>query len=500
MSHLRWDFVFQRPQHLLTRCARERRVFFVEEPIVRRATAAPRRVTRRIRASPSRCRICRQASTAQTIGATQRGCSTSSDRGATRRRVRRSGTTRRWRCAFTHHLTPQRRRLRLHGRAVGVRRRARRSCATLEQRAASRSADVVFTGGQTPVRGQARTAPERARVPEQRRRRALRAGARRSSAEPPDQARDPAPAARLLRRDRRAAWTSSCSRGVAAARPDWQLVLVGPVAKIDPATLPRAANIHYLGAKAYAELPRVHRGLGRRAAAVRAQRGDALHQPDQDAGVPGRRQAGRLDVDPRRRPPVRRAAGWRASPTRRRRSSPPSRRRWPRTPRRARARGRRVPRADCRGTAPGRAMRRPDRAGRSQRAGSAPAHRPTPASSASPPLTRGGPVMFDYLVVGAGFAGSVLAERLAAQRRQEGADRRQAPAHRRQRLRPLRRRRHPGPQVRAAHLPHQLARGLRLPVAVHRVAAVPAPRARLGRRPAAADPDQPRHDQPAVRH
>src|SRR5690606_8248946 len=33
-SHLRWDFVFQRPQHLLTRCARERRVFFFEEPIV----------------------------------------------------------------------------------------------------------------------------------------------------------------------------------------------------------------------------------------------------------------------------------------------------------------------------------------------------------------------------------------------------------------------------------------------------------------------------------
>src|SRR4051794_13787399 len=32
-SHLRWDFVYQRPQHLLTRCAQERRVFFVEEPI-----------------------------------------------------------------------------------------------------------------------------------------------------------------------------------------------------------------------------------------------------------------------------------------------------------------------------------------------------------------------------------------------------------------------------------------------------------------------------------
>src|SRR5688500_14642377 len=33
LSHLRWDFVFQRPQHLLTRFAAERRVFYVEEPI-----------------------------------------------------------------------------------------------------------------------------------------------------------------------------------------------------------------------------------------------------------------------------------------------------------------------------------------------------------------------------------------------------------------------------------------------------------------------------------
>ena len=32
-SHLRWDFVFQRPQHLLSRAALERRVFFIEEPI-----------------------------------------------------------------------------------------------------------------------------------------------------------------------------------------------------------------------------------------------------------------------------------------------------------------------------------------------------------------------------------------------------------------------------------------------------------------------------------
>src|SRR4051812_11818799 len=34
LSHLRWDFVYQRPQHLMSRCARDRRVFFIEEPIV----------------------------------------------------------------------------------------------------------------------------------------------------------------------------------------------------------------------------------------------------------------------------------------------------------------------------------------------------------------------------------------------------------------------------------------------------------------------------------
>src|ERR671912_376468 len=33
LSHLRWDFVYQRPQHLLSRCAAGRRVFFVEEPV-----------------------------------------------------------------------------------------------------------------------------------------------------------------------------------------------------------------------------------------------------------------------------------------------------------------------------------------------------------------------------------------------------------------------------------------------------------------------------------
>ena len=32
-SHLRWDFVYQRPQHVITRLARRWRVLFVEEPL-----------------------------------------------------------------------------------------------------------------------------------------------------------------------------------------------------------------------------------------------------------------------------------------------------------------------------------------------------------------------------------------------------------------------------------------------------------------------------------
>ncbi len=42
---------------------------------------------------------------------------------------------------------------------------------------------------------------------------------------------------------------------LAAARPDWSIVMVGPVVKIDPATLPRRANLHWLGGRGYPELP-----------------------------------------------------------------------------------------------------------------------------------------------------------------------------------------------------------------------------------------------------
>ncbi|HKU86905.1 MAG TPA: FAD-dependent oxidoreductase [Casimicrobiaceae bacterium] len=45
-------------------------------------------------------------------------------------------------------------------------------------------------------------------------------------------------------------------RAVAQARPEWEICLVGPVSHIDQGMLPRAPNLHYLGACAHAELPK----------------------------------------------------------------------------------------------------------------------------------------------------------------------------------------------------------------------------------------------------
>ncbi|HYP39819.1 MAG TPA: glycosyltransferase family 1 protein [Chloroflexia bacterium] len=42
---------------------------------------------------------------------------------------------------------------------------------------------------------------------------------------------------------------------MAQAHPEWQIVMVGPVVKIDPDSLPTHPNLHFLGQKSYAELP-----------------------------------------------------------------------------------------------------------------------------------------------------------------------------------------------------------------------------------------------------
>ncbi len=43
---------------------------------------------------------------------------------------------------------------------------------------------------------------------------------------------------------------------LADAHPDWQICMVGPVVKIDPQSLPQRANLHYFPQQAYGDLPR----------------------------------------------------------------------------------------------------------------------------------------------------------------------------------------------------------------------------------------------------
>lgn len=43
---------------------------------------------------------------------------------------------------------------------------------------------------------------------------------------------------------------------VAERKPEWHFIILGPVVKIDPDTLPRLDNIHYLGGRNYDELPK----------------------------------------------------------------------------------------------------------------------------------------------------------------------------------------------------------------------------------------------------
>ena len=97
---------------------------------------------------------------------------------------------------------------------------------------------------------------------------------------------------------------------------------------------------------------------------------------------------------------------------------------------------------------------------------------------------------YDYLVVGAGFAGSVLAERLASQ---HGA-----------RVLIIDRRNHVGGNAydekdEAGILYHKYGPHIFHTNAVHRVAAVRASRARQRSRPAGADPDQSNDTEHAVR-
>ena len=251
LSHLRWNFVFQRPQHLMSRYAIARRVYFVEEPVFHDAATSATMTTEAhghllvvVPQLPSRF-------TAQQVLAAQRSLLNQLIANEHMERYvlwYYTPTALR----FSDHLAPE---------AVvydcmdelSAFKNADPELPALE-RSLFRRAHIVLTGGQSLYEAKKHlhrnihAVPSSVDVDHF-------ATARRPTDPPADQQNIPHPRLGFFGvLDERL--DTHLLAGVADARPDWQLVMIGPVVKIDPQDLPQRPNIHYLGSKSYAELPR----------------------------------------------------------------------------------------------------------------------------------------------------------------------------------------------------------------------------------------------------
>lgn len=248
-SHLRWDFVFQRPQHLLSRAAQERRLFFVEEAVWEE------------HATPWLEQRERDGVTVVTPHLPWLREGEDPD-DAQRALVDALWAQEGIRNAVLWYYTPMAIPFTRHLEAAAVVydcmdelslfQGAPPWLQTLEQELFSR-ADLVFTGGQSLYEAKRGQHPHVHAFPSSIDR-AHFAQARKSQTDPADQAAIPHPRLGFFGVvDER--FDVELLAGLAALRPDWHFVVIGPVVKIDPATLPQRDNIHYLGGKGYAELP-----------------------------------------------------------------------------------------------------------------------------------------------------------------------------------------------------------------------------------------------------
>jgi glycosyltransferase involved in cell wall biosynthesis len=251
LSHLRWNFVFQRPQHLMSRYAVTRRVYFVEEPVFSESSSS---ATVTIEAHgglivvvprlPSRF-------TAQQIIAAQRSLL---NQLMLDERIERyvlwyyTPTALR----FSDHLAPETIVYDCMDELAAFK-DADPELPALE-RGLFRRAHLVLTGGHSLYEAKKHAHHNIHSIPSSVDVEHF-ATARRMTDEPDDQRHIPHPRLGFFGvLDERL--DTHLLAGIADARPDWQLVMLGPVVKIDPADLPRRPNIHYLGPKSYAELPR----------------------------------------------------------------------------------------------------------------------------------------------------------------------------------------------------------------------------------------------------
>jgi UDP-galactopyranose mutase len=250
LSHLRWDFVYQRPQHLLSRCARERRVFFIEEPLFVKEQLAQLDVTMR------------DCGVSVVVPRLPEGLSQEEVIGVQRLLIDELLQECRildyilWyytpmAIPFTQHLNPIATVFDCMDELSAFK-FAPAAIREYEAELLSR-AGVVFTGGQSlyeAKRDQHRNIhPFPSSIDA-----AHFAQARSIAHDPEDQANIPHPRLGFFgvideRMD------LALIDQVALARPDWHLVMVGPVVKISPEDLPSRPNIHYLGGKDYNQLP-----------------------------------------------------------------------------------------------------------------------------------------------------------------------------------------------------------------------------------------------------
>ncbi|MDB5723452.1 MAG: UDP-galactopyranose mutase [Novosphingobium sp.] len=254
-SHLRWDFVFQRPQHLMSILGRQYPIIFWEEPI----PAAPGAAAAVVESFPAP-----NVTVAKPI--LPEGLSPEETTAALRELLdgylgKAEAPLIRW--YYTPMMLPFSRHIDAACTVYDCMdelanfRFAPPELVGLEAELLA-AADLVFTGGYSLYevkRERHRSVhPFPSSVDA-----AHFATARLLGEDPADQASLPRPRLGFYgvideRMD------LSLLTALADARPEWSIVMVGPVVKIDPADLPQRHNIAYLGGKTYAELPAYARG------------------------------------------------------------------------------------------------------------------------------------------------------------------------------------------------------------------------------------------------
>ncbi len=250
-SHLRWHFVTQRPQHLLTRAARTRRVFFWEEPWWDADDNGDGTPTLEVMREGESLWVLRPH-------LPRAGNADEMLRELLGRFMADQHMTRyiRWyytpmMLSFTSHLAPEATVYDCMDELSGflfappeLREREQQLFA---------AADVVFTGGMSLYEAKRKQHPNVHAFPSSIDESHF-AKAKSITVDTHDQAAIPHPRAGFFGvLDER--FDHALMAEVARLRPDVHFIFLGPVVKIDPATLPQAKNIHYLGGKSYAELP-----------------------------------------------------------------------------------------------------------------------------------------------------------------------------------------------------------------------------------------------------